>query len=100
MINLESLKNNKDIKNILEQYGVKYIAVFGSVAKATNTENSDLDLIVEFTGKRNLFKIIELSQKLSEVLGVKIDLVTKDSISKYLKDRVEQEKVVIYEKTG
>ncbi len=100
MINLESLKNNKDIKNILEEYGVQYIAVFGSVAKATNTENSDLDLIVEFTGKRNLFKIIELSQKLSEVLGVKVDLVTKDSISKYLKDRVEQEKVVIYEKTG
>lgn len=100
MINLESLKNNKDIKNILEQYGVKYIAVFGSVAKGTNTIDSDLDLIVEFAGKRNLFKMIELSQKLSEILGVKVDLVTKDSISKYLKDRVEQEKVVIYEKTG
>ncbi len=100
MINLESLKNNKDIKNILEKYGVKYIAVFGSVAKGTNTIDSDLDLIVEFAGKRNLFKMIELSQKLSEILGVKVDLVTKDSISKYLKDRVEQEKVVIYEKTG
>ena len=100
MINLESLKNNKDIKNILEKYGVKYIAVFGSVAKGTNTIDSDLDLIVEFAGKRNLFKMIELSQKLSEILGVKVDLVTKDSISKYLKDRVEKEKVVIYEKTG
>ncbi len=100
MINLESLKNNKDIKNILEKYGVKYIAVFGSVAKGTNTIDSDLDLIVEFAGKRNLFKMIELSQKLSEILGVKVDLVTKDSISKYLKDRVEQEKVVIYEKMG
>ena len=100
MINLESLKNNKDIKNILEQYGVKYIAVFGSVAKGTNTIDSDLDLIAEFADKKNLFKMIELSQKLSEILGVKVDLVTKDSISKYLKDRVEQEKVVIYEKTG
>ncbi len=100
MINLESLKNNKDIKNILEQYGVKYIAVFGSVAEGTNTIDSDLDLIVEFASKRNLFKMIELSQKLSEILGVKVDLVTKDSISKYLKDRVEQEKVVIYEKMG
>jgi len=100
VINLELLKNNKDIKNILEQYGVRYIAVFGSVAKATNAESSDLDLIVEFVGNRNLFKMIELSQKLSEILGVKVDLVTKDSISKYLKDRIEQEKVVIYEKTG
>ncbi len=100
MIDLESLKNNENIKNILEQYGVKYIAVFGSVAKGTNTIDSDLDLIVEFAGKRNLFKMVELSQKLSEILGVKVDLVTKDSISKYLKDRVEQEKVVIYEKTG
>ena len=100
MIDLESLKNNKYIENILEQYGVKYIAAFGSVAKGTNTIDSDLDLLVEFADKGNLFKIIELSQKLSEILGVKVDLVTKDSISKYLKDRVEQKKVVIYEKTG
>ena len=96
MIDFNDLKNKKYIHNLMNKYSVESLAVFGSAAKGINTVNSDLHLIVEFTGKRNLFKIIELSQKLSEILGVKVDLFTKDSISKYIKDSIEKEKIVVY----
>jgi len=77
------------------------MAVFGSVAKNTSTNKSDLDIIVEFKqGKKNLFRMIELSQKLSDLLGVRIDLMTKDSISRYLRDKIEKEKIVVYERAG
>lgn len=95
------MKKNKKVKEILEQYGVKSMAVFGSVAKNTSTNKSDLDIIVEFKqGKKNLFRMIELSQKLSDLLGVRIDLMTKDSISRYLRDKIEKEKIVVYERAG
>ena len=100
MVKIGDLKNNRKVEEILKRYGVKIMAIFGSVAKNTDTEDSDLDLIVEFEkGRKNLFKMIELSQKLSDLLGVKVDLLTKDSISRYLRDKIDKEKIVIYEKT-
>ena len=80
----------------MNKYNVESLAVIGPVAKGTNAVDNDLNLIVEFMGKRNLFKIIDLSQKLSEALGVKVGLFTKDSISKYMEDSIEKEKIVVY----
>jgi len=97
-MDLNNLKNKKYFQELMNKYNVESLYVFGSAARGTNTIDSDLDLIVEFAGKRNLFKIIELSQKLSEISGVKVDLVTKDSISEYMKDNIEREKIVVYKK--
>ena len=96
MIDFNDLKNKKYIHNLMNKYSVESLAVIGPVAKGTNAVDNDLNLIVEFMGKRNLFKIIDLSQKLSEALGVKVALFTKDSISKFMKDSIEKEKSFVY----
>lgn len=56
--------------------------IFGSYAKGTMTENSDLDLLVTFLPKANLFHFVELSDFLSAQLGVKVDVISRNAIRK------------------
>ena len=64
---------------LLTEYGVYRIGIFGSVVKGTVTEDSDLDIVVEF--KRPIgFKFIRLVEYLENLFGRKVDVVTKDGI--------------------
>lgn len=61
------------------EYGVKRIGLFGSYAKHTSMEASDIDLVVEF--ERPLgFKFMELSEYLEQLLGKKVDILTPAGI--------------------
>jgi predicted nucleotidyltransferase len=70
----------------LKSLGVKEFLLFGSFAKDTMVRaNSDVDLIVEFEqGKKNYDNFMDLSFYLEEILGRKIDLLTPQSLSKYI----------------
>jgi len=71
------IKENYDI--LTTEYGVSRIGFFGSVAKNTMTEDSDLDIVVEF--KRPIgFKFIRLVEYLENIFGKKVDVLTKDGI--------------------
>lgn len=71
--------------------------VFGSFARGTATENSDLDLLVELDYSRPIgLKYVEMMLDLQDLLHKKVDLVSEMSLSKYLKPRVDSEKQLIY----
>ena len=76
---------------------VSKLSVFGSLARGEATENSDIDLLVEFRKPKSLLKFVALERQMSEVLGKRIDLLTEASISPYLRDRIKAEVRVIYE---
>lgn len=63
-----------------EQYSVATIEVFGSYVRHEERKDSDLDILVTFTKTPSLLKFIRLERHLSENLGVKVDLVMKDSL--------------------
>ena len=81
-------KTLEEIRRILKahkaelaaQYGVQRIAVFGSYARGGATPESDLDLLVEFSPPPGLLKFVELERRLSELLGVKVELVTPNAL--------------------
>jgi uncharacterized protein len=62
-------------------------AYSGSVARADNHEDSDVDLLVEFEAGKTLFDLIGLKLDLETLLGVKVDVVTPNSL-RYIRDRV------------
>ncbi|MEX5215791.1 MAG: nucleotidyltransferase family protein [Nitrospiraceae bacterium] len=62
------------------KYRVKTLGVVGSYVRGTSRRGSDLDLLVEFTETPSLFEIVEFEQRLSGLLGVKVDLVMKDTL--------------------
>jgi predicted nucleotidyltransferase len=76
----EVIRLMKEHYNVLmTEYGVSRIGIFGSVVKGTVTEDSDLDIVVEF--KRPIgFKFNRLVEYLENLFGRKVDVVTKDGI--------------------
>lgn len=68
------------LPEIKEKYSVSYLGIFGSYIRGEQTINSDLDVLVEFDETPGLLKYIELEYYLSDLLGVKVDLVTKTGL--------------------
>jgi|GEM_PF-344519 len=86
---------------VLEPYGVKRLALFGSVVRGEQKLKSDIDILVDFEEPRRkplgLFKWVELEEELEKQLGRKVDLVSNAGLRKRIRPYVEKEMVVIYE---
>lgn len=79
-------------KSVLKNYGVKDIGLFGSFVRDEATERSDIDLIVEFeTGKKTYNNFIGLAYFLEDLLGRRVELLTSQSLSPYLKTYILKE---------
>ncbi len=63
-----------------EKYHVRTLEVFGSYVREEEKPGSDLDLLVTFDEVPTLFQFVALENLLSDELGVKADLVIKDSL--------------------
>jgi len=61
------------------EYGVSRIGIFGSLVKGTMTEDSDLDIVVEFNRPIG-FKFFRLIEYLEDLFGKKVDVITKEGI--------------------
>jgi len=78
-------ENMKEIKN----YGIKKIGIFGSIATASNTEESDIDILVEFQKDKKAFdNYMELKFFLEKLFHRKVDLVIKDALKSRIKDSI------------
>ena len=85
----EILIKNKD--KIFE-FGTKRLGLFGSYVRNDNNLNSDIDLIVEFeAGKKNYNNFIKLTYYIEELVKTKVELVTIESISPYIKQYIQKE---------
>jgi hypothetical protein len=78
----------------IQAFGVARLGVFGSFARDTAVAQSDVDLFVEFAeGRKNLKNLVGLSRMLEDLLGRKVDLVTRASldpfIGKYILEEVQ-----------
>ncbi len=90
---IEKLRKNKPV--VEKKYGVKNLEVFGSYIRGEQKKGSDLDILVEFHRTIDLFKYIELENFLSKKIGVKVDLVMKDTLKPRIKDRILKETVPV-----
>ena len=81
---------------MLKNKGAKKIAVFGSYARNEEKPGSDVDIIVEFSERKSLLALVRIERELSEILGIRVDLLTEKSISPYLIDSIKKEMESIY----
>jgi len=84
------------IIKFLKNEGAKRISVFGSYVRGEEKRESDIDIIVEFSERKSLLELVRIERELSEFLGIKVDLLTEQSISPYLIDYIRKEMKVIY----
>ena len=92
---LKANEVRKKIENHLPilrtQYGVDRIGLFGSVVRGDQNADSDIDLLVEFKRPVGLFKFMELENRLSKLLGAKVDLVTPNALKPGIGKRILDE---------
>ena len=67
-----------------EKYYVTRIGVFGSRVRGDYREDSDLDVLIEYDGPLSLLEFVGLQYYLGDVLNVKVDLVDKKGLKKYI----------------
>ncbi len=76
----------------IKKYGVKKIGIFGSFARATQNNKSDIDILVEFEKGEKIFdNYMELKFYLERLLRRKVDLVIKDAVKPRIKQAVLRE---------
>lgn len=81
--------------NLTQDYHIKKIGIFGSFARGDMTKKSDIDILIEFAHPIGLFKFVELEQKLSTILGRRVDLVTKQALKPLIKKEVLQQTIYV-----
>jgi uncharacterized protein len=87
-----ALQNHRnEIREIALRHRVKNVRVFGSVLHGNDTEDSDLDLLVEPTKETTLFDIGAIRYELKELLGVSVDVLTPGALPDSFRNLVMQE---------
>jgi len=87
------LVEHKDI--LKKKFRVKEIGVFGSYVRGEQKKDSDVDVLVEFEETPTLLEFIELEDYLTEILGVKVDLVMKRALKPTIREFVLREVVYV-----
>ena len=96
------MKSLDEIKEIIDthknelrkEHGLKEIGVFGSYVRGAQRADSDLDILIEFEKPVGFVKFLRLESRLSELLGVRVEMVTKKALKPFIGKRILQE--VIY----
>ena len=78
------------------RFKVKTIGVFGSYARGEQKQNSDVDVLVEFEQPVGLFEFMALENFLSDLLGIKVDLVSKKALKPHIGKQILQEVIMIW----
>ena len=99
------MKNIEEIKKILSKnkiqfqsnFKVKEIGIFGSYLKSEQTKKSDLDILVEFESPVDFFYYLELEEHLTNLLGIKVDLVMKKALKPNIGRNILKEVIYVWE---
>lgn len=83
------LKENQAV--LREKFKVKEMGIFGSFVRGEQKKRSDVDILVEFEEVISLLKLAGLENFLTDLIGIKVDVVPKEDIRPELKKRILEE---------
>jgi uncharacterized protein len=90
---IEKIRSQK--RELQKRYAIKKIGLFGSFAKNTQKDDSDIDIVVQLE-KQDLFQIIGIKQDLENEFHCTVDVVSyRDKMNPFLKDRIDREAIYV-----
>ncbi|MBQ7507125.1 MAG: nucleotidyltransferase domain-containing protein [Lachnospiraceae bacterium] len=95
MYSIDTIKER--VAPIAKDYGVKRVYLFGSYARNTADENSDVDLLIEKGARMSLVMMSGMLQDVKEALSLSVDLVTTDGIEPEFKKEIAGTEILLYE---
>jgi predicted nucleotidyltransferase len=85
----EMLQRHKHV--LRDQYGLIEIGIFGSYVRGEQNEDSDLDILVALEKPVGFVKFLKLENALSQLLGIRVELVTRKALKPHIGKRILQE---------
>ena len=95
MMTIDEIKEKTT--EVFDEYPVGTVMLFGSYATGTQTETSDVDMIIK-NSDLGILEMSRMRQQLASVLEKRIDLVSEDDVSDVFRFLIHDEEVLIYEK--
>lgn len=93
----EAITRLKQHEAELKQLGVQHLNLFGSTASGEAREDSDVDLFFDYErGKLGLFQLMDVKERAAQILGRKADIMTRDSLHKVLRERIEASAILVF----
>jgi len=92
--------NQEGLAALCRRHDVRILKIFGSAARGEDRPDSDVDLLVEFEGKKSLLDLVGLEIDLREFFGRDVDVLTEPSLSPYLRDSILASASVVYDREG
>ncbi len=86
-------ENRDEARQIITSYRALNPRIFGSVARGEDGDQSDLDILIDPTPETSLFDIAAIRRDLFALLGVDVDVVTPEALSKGFRSEVLDEAV-------
>ena len=77
----------------LTRFGVESLSLFGSVVRGESQAESDVDILVEFEGKATFDRYLDLKFFLENLLGSRVDLVTRKALRPSMRSSIEEQAV-------
>ncbi|MBI5216337.1 MAG: nucleotidyltransferase family protein [Ignavibacteriae bacterium] len=89
-MNLEEIKKKlvEELPNLRVSYSVERIGIFGSYTRNEQDDESDVDVLVEFSKPVGFFHFLHLENYLTSSLGIRVDLVTKDALKPAMREEI------------
>lgn len=95
-MDIQIIQKLKELKPILkERYGIEEFAIFGSVARGTAKENSDIDIAILKMKLKSGFDLIKAKKFLQEQLNRKVDIGTFKSMKTFIKEKIQKEFIYV-----
>ena len=87
-----ALADHRDaLRDLSARHTVRNPRIFGSVARGEDGENSDLDLLVDYSSSTTLLRLAELQIEAEALLGVRVDVRTLEDLPFRIRDSVLRE---------
>jgi uncharacterized protein len=96
-IDFATIKNflTSEKQRLQREYHVNEIGIFGSFARGTQKKTSDIDILVSFNASIGGLKFIQLNQELSEKLGRKVHISSREYLKPHIGKEIEREVVFL-----
>ncbi len=81
----------------LKRLGVETLYLFGSTARGEAGDNSDVDLFFDYPkGRLGVYELMDVKEYMASILGAKADIMTRDSLHKMLRQKIEASAVRVF----
>lgn len=91
------------IRDFLANQPIRRAWLFGSCSRGEETDDSDIDLLVDFdesSGRISLFRRGGILMDLSELLGRRVDMIDNNGLLEFARESVNHDRILIYERTA